>query len=80
MEDSPNMKKGNCIKCGSREVYVSEGMWGQYGSFLSNTIPVALLSNAVLQNYVCTDCGYVESYVKERTKLEKIKNKWNKAG
>jgi hypothetical protein len=35
---------------------------------------------AALDNYVCTDCGYVESYISDMGKLVEISQKWDKAG
>lgn len=72
------MKNGKCIKCGSDEVYVRESTIGEYGSFQSNTMPITLFTNAIFENFVCTSCGYVERYIKEPAKLDKIKEKWSK--
>jgi hypothetical protein len=33
-------------------------------------------SAAPLDNYVCVACGYVESYVGDATKLQKIVENW----
>jgi|AntRauTorckE6833_2_1112554.scaffolds.fasta_scaffold24678_2 predicted nucleic-acid-binding Zn-ribbon protein len=72
------MKRGECTKCGSNEVYVRESTVGEFGSFQSNTLPVTLFTNAIFENFVCTACGFVERYIKEQSKLEKIKEKWSK--
>ena len=78
MNDTSTMKKGRCIKCRSNEVYVNDSKWGQYGNYQSNTIPIAVFSNAILKNYVCTNCGYAESYIEDKAKLEKVKQRWSK--
>jgi hypothetical protein len=57
------MKRGECTKCGSNEVYVRESTVGEFGSFQSNTLPVTL---------------FTKRYIKEQSKLEKIKEKWSK--
>ena len=31
---------------------------------------------AALDNYVCTDCGYIESYIAEKDKLKEIVESW----
>jgi len=31
---------------------------------------------AALDNYVCGECGYVEAYVSDQTKLAEIARKW----
>lgn len=72
------MKNGKCIKCDSDEVYINEMSWGQYGSFMSNTIPIALFTHAVLEIVACAECGYIERYIKNESKLEKIKKDWRK--
>ena len=69
------MKNGKCPKCDSTEIYHGEKR-------RSNGISVMMVSSfnqAWLDNYVCTQCGYVESYVLEQDMLEKIKDKWKKA-
>jgi hypothetical protein len=48
------------------------------GPFGSNSIPISLTSMAALDNYVCTDCGLVESYVADEEKLREISKKWKK--
>jgi len=61
-------------------VYVGRNMPGQYGI---NAIPLAhgVLNTtvAVLDNYVCADCGYVESYIADAEKLDYITQHWPKA-
>ena len=70
------MKDGKCPKCGSVEVYSSQDLELKGGPFGSNSIPVSLASMAALDNYVCTDCGMVESYVADEDKLNEIAAKW----
>ena len=70
------MKDGKCPKCGSMEVYSSIDLMLKGGPFGSNSIPVSLTSMAALDNYVCTDCGKVESYVADDDKLNEIASKW----
>jgi predicted nucleic-acid-binding Zn-ribbon protein len=70
------MKNGTCPKCGSRNIYSAEDLPLKGGPFGSNCIPVSLLSMAPLDNYVCADCGLVESYVADREKLEEIARRW----
>lgn len=50
------------------------------GPFGSNSIPVNLTSIAALDNYVCTQCGYVESYISDPSKLKEISIRWPKVG
>jgi hypothetical protein len=48
------------------------------GPFGSNSIPIGLTSIAALDNLVCAECGYVESYVSDPEKLTEISRKWDR--
>ena len=74
------MKNETCPKCGSHEIYSGEDVYPKSGPFASNAIPVSLTSIAALDNYVCTQCGYVESYIADPHKLKEISKKWSKPG
>lgn len=71
------MRDGKCPKCGSDEVYVGGASMGAFGV---NTIPVSTYRVATLTHYVCTVCGYTESYIKSQTMLRMIAEKWRRAG
>jgi hypothetical protein len=62
------------------QIYSSEEMLLKGGPFGSNSIPVSLTSMAALDNYVCADCGLVESYVADQDKLKEIPKKWKLIG
>ncbi|BBO84574.1 hypothetical protein DSCO28_51400 [Desulfosarcina ovata subsp. sediminis] len=70
------MKQGKCPKCGSTNVYVAADLPLKSGPFGSNSIPVSLTAMAALDNYVCADCGLVESYIADESMLKKIAGKW----
>ena len=72
------VKDGKCPKCGSTEVYCGSDVYPKTGPFTSNSIPISLSSIAALDNYVCTDCGYVERFISEPGKLKEIFIKWRK--
>jgi predicted nucleic-acid-binding Zn-ribbon protein len=74
------MKNGKCPKCGSAQIYAHEDLPLKGGPFGSNSIPISLASMAALDNYVCADCGLVESYVADRERLEEIAEKWAQVG
>lgn len=61
------MKSGKCPKCNSRKVYL-RNFPGGYRSGLV----LALESNVRLEDYVCSKCGYVESYLEDLSKADKI--------
>ena len=70
------MKNGTCPKCKSESIYCGDKIPLKNGPFGSNSIPVSIISIAALDNYVCTDCGYVESYIAEKDKREEIIESW----
>ena len=70
------MKNGTCPKCGSESIYCGDKIPLKNGPFGSNSIPVSIISIAALDNYVCTDCGYIESYIAEEDKRKEINEDW----
>ena len=70
------VKSGVCPKCRSSQVYSGADIPLKKGPFGSNAIPVSMTSIAALDNYVCLECGYVESYIGETEKLKEIHRKW----
>lgn len=70
------MKSGTCPKCHSSKVFSGAGIPLKKGPFGSNSIPIGLTSMAALDNYVCGECGYVEAYISDQTKLAEIARKW----
>ena len=66
------MKDGKCPKCGSNEVHA-----------VSNTatevaIAIKWSSTAYLNYYVCTECGFVELFVRDKHLWPKIAEKYPK--
>ena len=72
------VKSGICPKCHSESVFSGADIPLKKGPFASNAIPIGLTLLAAMDNYVCTQCGYVESYISENAKLEAIVKKWRK--
>jgi predicted nucleic-acid-binding Zn-ribbon protein len=70
------MKKGMCPRCQSKEVYSGASISGKSGLHQNNTIPITSFTTAVLDNFVCGQCGYVESYIAKEKDLARIKRKW----
>jgi hypothetical protein len=70
------MKRGDCPKCGSSEVYAGTEVFPKSGPFSCNAIPVSLTAMAPLDNYVCAACGYVESYINRGEDIATIRQKW----
>ena len=72
------MKSGVCPKCNSTSVFSGAEVPLKKGPFASNAIPISLTVMAAMDNYVCSQCGYVESYVSDASKLDTIVKKWKK--
>jgi len=73
------LKQGKCPKCDSEEIFAGVDVLPKSGPFGSNSIPISVVSIAALDNYVCTQCGYLERYVADAEKLKEISKKWPKA-
>jgi predicted nucleic-acid-binding Zn-ribbon protein len=65
------MKNGICPKCNSTAVYFKEYALAEVTLDGKNTGYV---------NYVCTDCGYFETYITDREALVKIVSRAEKLG
>jgi predicted nucleic-acid-binding Zn-ribbon protein len=63
-----------CAKCSSSEVRVIDVEWP--GRQIGSTIAVGVFTSAKVNHHVCTNCGFVESYVADRDALKKIAEKW----
>lgn len=70
------MKNGTCPKCGSTEVY-DDTSKGRLARGYRDGLALDGFSSMAIINYVCTDCGYSESYVQFPRDLERIKYKWH---
>lgn len=75
-EEVIKLKTGTCPKCLSESVYSGASIPLKKGPFGSNSIPISLTSVAALDNYVCAECGYLESYVSNKERLTELANKW----
>ena len=74
------MKDGICPKCGSQAIYSGVDVLMKGGMNRSNSIPITTFTLARLDNYVCGDCGFVESYIADSDKLERIIEEWPRVG
>lgn len=66
------MKSGKCPKCGSNQIYKKNA------SGHRSYILTGFMRFVRLTDYVCTVCGYVESYLFHDKHKELIKNTWEK--
>ena len=73
------MKNGQCSKCNSLTVYSGANLPLKGGINCINCIPLTggfQPQYAALDNYVCVNCGYVESYLSEPEDLLFIAKNW----
>lgn len=67
------MKSGTCPKCGSKNVYMKQYKMAEILGGVAGRV-------GEQDDYVCTDCGYYEQYIVDKGALEKVREKWKKAG
>lgn len=69
------MKDGICPKCSSQQVFRrTPPKTDEHG-----VIYVRMMVEARVTYYVCASCGYVEQYIDDPVKLERIAETWSKA-
>ena len=68
------MKSGLCPKCNGTEIRVVENTATEVAISLGWTATV------FLNYYVCTDCGFVELFVQDKSLLPKLAGKYPKVG
>jgi hypothetical protein len=74
------IKRGICPACGSNEVHTGASIGRKGGVNGSHTIAISWFDIVMLDNYVCVNCGYVESYIGDPNALRRIAKKWPKVG
>ncbi|MBN2894226.1 MAG: hypothetical protein JXL97_20310 [Bacteroidales bacterium] len=68
------MKSGKCPKCGSENVYFKENPF----PIEEARIRLSPLNTSSFDYCVCVDCGYMEYYISNPKKLNKIEKQWEK--
>ena len=61
------MKNGKCPKCGSNEIYAFTSIT------VRHLLPVAMLRIVSLGDYICCQCGFVETYLWDMNDIDKVK-------
>lgn len=70
------MKNGHCSSCESMTVHVKTGGVG-FGSSDKIYVYTSAATRAVpMTTYVCTTCGYFESYIADVKKLAEVAKNW----
>jgi len=75
------MKNGTCPKCSQNTVYAGKAgiTFGSSGAmYIHNLRRVMVLPMKEYTDYVCTSCGYFESYINDKGKLKEIECDWTK--
>ena len=73
------MKDGKCPKCGAASVYSrTAGLSRGDGGFHIYTSGTSKPTK--LTDFVCTSCGYFESYIPDAEKLQEVEKTWSKVG
>jgi len=75
------MKNGTCPKCSQSTVYSGKkGITFASGGamYIHNMKSILTMPLKDYTDYVCTSCGYFETYIDDSTKLEEIRKNWIK--
>lgn len=77
------MKDGKCPKCNSSTVFMKrQGIELATDKAFYVRISSERISRSLtdVDHYVCTTCGYFETYIEDKTKLTAIAGDWKKVG
>jgi predicted nucleic-acid-binding Zn-ribbon protein len=73
------MRSGVCPKCREESVYEKENGFMLGTSSFGLRVRIGFWMPAATQmSYLCTKCGYLELYVRDRQKLKTVEEKWVK--
>ena len=74
------MKNVTCPKCSQNTVYTSKAGITCHGGalYVQNLKSVFVTPLTEYTSYVCTSCGYFETYINDEDKLSQITSKWSK--
>lgn len=76
---NPSLKdNGICQQCGASSIKSGAKIDDKEGLRGSNRLPIDSKISVALDNYICVNCGYIESYISNRSMLNRIKKQWKK--
>lgn len=80
MSEKKQSLKANsiCPRCGSDNVKSGMNIEGKEGLRGSNRLPIDSKISVELDNYVCLACGFIETYISNRSMLNRIEKYWHK--
>ncbi len=64
------MRSGICPKCNGDDVRLAES--DPFAD--SNRVPLGFFRYAILAHYICSHCGYHESYVSQEDSLQAVRD------
>ncbi len=70
------MKSGPCPKCGSKEIYLAP-----YRIKLTHgrhSMQLGIFDFAKIEEYICAECGFIESYLAGEEDMRKVIRKCEK--
>ena len=67
-----------CPRCQSTRIRSGATIADKDGLRGSNRLPIDDRISVALDNYMCLDCGYSESYISDRGILNRITRQWHK--
>jgi predicted nucleic-acid-binding Zn-ribbon protein len=70
------MRSGRCPKCEATEVYTTPGQILEGVGFGVGTPPVGVFRDLGIVSYVCAACGFLELYVPQAYRREKVRETW----
>lgn len=72
------MKSGTCPKCNNQSVYKAKSgiTYAKKNTFYVFTSMMTM--HTPTEDYVCTACGYFETYIADQAKLSEVAQKWEK--
>ena len=76
------MRRGICPKCQTPTVYRRVGGIS-YGGSASSKVFVHtswMTAASPVENFICTRCGYFETYVIDEAKMAEVTSTWEKVG
>ncbi len=73
------MRSGKCRNCGEESVYRRPPTMGGFADVaVAQRIALDKTSYAVTVHYVCSRCGYTETYLEDEPALAKVAAGWDK--
>ena len=70
------MQTGKCPKCDNTEIYVNTC---RVGAASRAKLPLSLMTEVAVDEFICAQCGFIESYLSDLRDMDKVKAKCQRA-